>query len=128
MKSSCFLPPLRLPGIRPGTRMTCKTHKENSMNRWHLGLGLFIFIAASTVPSVGVAQTLEGEIRDVQVRQADAWNRHDEAASARLFTEDGDVVNVVGWWWKGRSEIESKLTAAYAFVFERARSRSRKCR
>jgi uncharacterized protein (TIGR02246 family) len=26
-------------------------------------------------------------------------------------------VNVVGWWWKGRAEIEQKLTAAYAFVF-----------
>src|SRR5262249_26974936 len=22
-----------------------------------------------------------------------------------------------GWWWKGRGEIEQKLTAAYAFVF-----------
>jgi len=87
------------------------------MNRWHLGLGLFIFIAALTAPSVGAAQTLEGEIRDVQMRQADAWNRHDAPAYARLFTEDGDVVNVVGWWWKGRPEIESKLIAAFAFVF-----------
>jgi uncharacterized protein (TIGR02246 family) len=24
---------------------------------------------------------------------------------------------VVGWWWKGRAEIESKLTAAYAVAF-----------
>ena len=34
-----------------------------------------------------------------------------------MFTDDGDIVNVVGWWWKGRAEIESKLTAAFAFVF-----------
>lgn len=87
------------------------------MNRWHPGLGLFIFIAASTIPSLGAAQTLEGEIRNVEVRQADAWNRHDATAYASLFTEDGDVVNVVGWWWKGRPEIESKLTEAFAFVF-----------
>jgi len=59
----------------------------------------------------------EVEIRDVQTRQADAWNRHDAKAYADLFTEDGDVVNVVGWWWKGRAEIESKLAAGFAFVF-----------
>jgi uncharacterized protein (TIGR02246 family) len=59
----------------------------------------------------------EAEIRDVQKRQAEAWNRHDPKAYAELFTEDGDVVNVVGWWWKGRPEIVKKLTASYAFVF-----------
>ena len=26
-------------------------------------------------------------------------------------------MNVVGWWWKGRAEIQQKLTDAYAFVF-----------
>jgi uncharacterized protein (TIGR02246 family) len=56
-------------------------------------------------------------IRAVQVRQAEAWNRHDAGAYARLFTEDGDVVNVVGWWWKGRAEIEGKLKQAFSFVF-----------
>lgn len=34
-----------------------------------------------------------------------------------MFTEDGDLVNVVGWWWKGRPQIEQKLTDAYLFVF-----------
>lgn len=88
------------------------------MNVRHLGLGLFISVVALTVPSGGAAQTPdEREIRNVQTRQADAWNRHDATAYAKLFTEDGDVVNVVGWWWKGRSQIESRLTAAFAFVF-----------
>jgi uncharacterized protein (TIGR02246 family) len=27
-------------------------------------------------------------------------------------------VNVVGWWWKGRAEIASKLTAGFAYVFQ----------
>ena len=49
--------------------------------------------------------------------QAETWNRHDAAAYAGLFSEDGEVVNVVGWWWKGRAEIESKLTAAFVFLF-----------
>jgi len=60
----------------------------------------------------------EAAIRDVvQSRQQQAWNQHDAKAYAALFAEDGDVVNVVGWWWKGRNEIESKLTDAFAFVF-----------
>jgi uncharacterized protein (TIGR02246 family) len=60
----------------------------------------------------------EAEIRNVEKRQQDAWNQHDAKAYAGLFTEDGDIVNVVGWWWKGRAEIASKLTDAYAFVFK----------
>jgi uncharacterized protein (TIGR02246 family) len=28
------------------------------------------------------------------------------------------VVNVVGWWWKGRAELEKKLTEAFKFVFK----------
>ena len=59
----------------------------------------------------------EIEIRRVQTEQQEAWNRHDAKAYASLFSDDGDCVNVVGWWWKGRAEIEKKLTAAYAFVF-----------
>jgi len=59
----------------------------------------------------------QAEILDVQARQAEAWNRHDAKAYADLFATDGDVVNVVGWWWKGRVEIEAKLTDAFTFVF-----------
>ena len=59
----------------------------------------------------------ETEIRKVETLQQEAWNRHDAKAYAYLFTENGDCVNVVGWWWKGRAEIERKLTDAYVFVF-----------
>lgn len=60
----------------------------------------------------------EEEIRNlVGTQQQEAWNKHDAKAYASLFTENGDCVNVVGWWWKGRTEIEQRLTAAYAFVF-----------
>ena len=63
--------------------------------------------------------TDEATIRQiVQEQQAAAWNRHDAAAYANLFAQDGDVVNVVGWWWKGRSEIQSNLTTAFAQVFK----------
>jgi len=59
----------------------------------------------------------DAAIRLVQSRQADAWNSHDAAAYASLFTLDGDVINVVGWWWRGRAETENKLRAAFALVF-----------
>jgi len=63
------------------------------------------------------SETDTAAIRELEKQQQDAWNRHDAKAYAGLFSEDGDCVNVVGWWWKGRAEIEKKLTAAYAFVF-----------
>ena len=85
---------------------------------------LIHFAAATAVALAGFSVQAadrsrdEAEIRDlVQVRQQAAWNRHDGRAYAALFAEDGDVVNVVGWWWKGRAEIEQKLSAGFAFVF-----------
>jgi uncharacterized protein (TIGR02246 family) len=60
----------------------------------------------------------EAAIRALEARQPEAWNKHDAKAYASLFTEDGDIVNVVGWWWKGKAEIEKKLTDAYVYVFK----------
>ena len=37
-----------------------------------------------------------------------------------MFTDDGEVVNIVGWWWPNRDEIERKLAAAFTFVFRRS--------
>ena len=59
----------------------------------------------------------EVAIRNVETQQALAWNRHDAAEYANLFTEDADVVNVLGWWWRGRSEINAKLSDAFVWVF-----------
>ncbi|MEP7358156.1 MAG: SgcJ/EcaC family oxidoreductase [Anaerolineales bacterium] len=53
----------------------------------------------------------------LEARQAQAWNAHDAAAYADLFTPEGDVVNVLGWWWRGRAEIKHQLTEAFAYVF-----------
>ena len=63
----------------------------------------------------------DAQIRELQTRQAEAWNRHDATAYANLFTDDGEVINVVGWWWKSRAQIESRLTDAFAFVFRDSR-------
>lgn len=62
--------------------------------------------------------TDEAAIRDlVGTRQQEAWNQHDAHAYAALFAEDADVVNVVGWWWKGRTDIESNLTRMFSSIF-----------
>lgn len=55
------------------------------------------------------------------MQQAVAWNHHDAAAYAALFTEDCDVVNVPGWWWKGRKTLEKNLSAAYSLAFRNSR-------
>ena len=62
----------------------------------------------------------EAAIREVETRQEQAWNTHDARAYARLFAEDADVINVLGWHWKGRAEAEQKLGSAFAFVFARS--------
>lgn len=59
----------------------------------------------------------EAAIQNLQSKQAASWNAHDASAYAALFTADSDVVNMLGWLWKGRDEIRSKLTDAFAIVF-----------
>ena len=89
------------------------------MNRY---LAAITLLAASLFfPAIARCDTEQDKaaVRDlVGTQQADAWNKHDAKAYAALFTEDGDCVNVVGWWWKSRAEIERKLTDAYLFVFK----------
>jgi uncharacterized protein (TIGR02246 family) len=80
-----------------------------------------ILVAAVAGPAPAQRDDDRAEIRRVAMRQADTWNRHDAKAYAALFTEDCDVVNVLGWWWRGRAELERKLTEAFRFVFRDSR-------
>jgi uncharacterized protein (TIGR02246 family) len=77
-------------------------------------LTLFAFLSAGRIS----AQTDDdrAEIRSVALRQGQVWG-HDAKAYAALCTEDCDVVNVVGWHWKGRAEVERKLTGAFQTMF-----------
>lgn len=78
-----------------------------------------LFLAFGVIPlACASAPADEVQARALAMRQADAWNHHDAKAYSDLFTADADVVNVVGWWWQGRPEIERKLTAAYAWMFK----------
>ena len=65
-----------------------------------------------TIPMLSTSQSQdEAAICEVETGLAEAWNRHDAKAYAGFFTEDGDCVNVVGWWWKGRPQIEKTHTS-----------------
>lgn len=87
-----------------------------------LAVAVLVMVMACDASALGADRARdESEIRQLQARQQDAWNRHDAKAYAALFSDDGDVVNVVGWRWKGRREIERQLTAAYAVVFRDSR-------
>jgi Ni/Co efflux regulator RcnB len=64
---------------------------------------LILTMASGATVAAADRRADEAAIRDiVQTRQQQAWNQHDAKAYSGLFAEDGDVVNVVGWWWKGR--------------------------
>jgi uncharacterized protein (TIGR02246 family) len=52
---------------------------------------------------------------------ADAWNRHDMDEFASLFATDANFVNVVGIWWKNRSEIEGAHRATHETIFRDSR-------
>ena len=86
-------------------------------------------IAKLTLQSIAVAVMLggaaanadenedEAAIRDLQGRQAEAWNRRDAGAYASLFAEKADLVNALGWWWVGRAEISENLNTSFQTVF-----------
>jgi len=49
------------------------------------------------------------DVRSVTSRFFEAWNRHDVSAMAALYTEDAQVVNSLGLWWRGVAEVERGL-------------------
>jgi len=52
--------------------------------------------------------------RDVAVRFAGAWNRHDMDELGSLFREDASFVNVVGTRMRGREEIRGAHAKVHA--------------
>lgn len=86
------------------------------MNRF---VGVLLLLVPLTAAALDAGE--REAIRSAVVQQADAWNAHDARAYAALFSEDCDVVNVVGWWWRGRAELEAKLTTAFGQAFRDSR-------
>ena len=85
-----------------------------------LSRGLMVGAALVVLPAIaGRAQGSDdaAAVHAIALQQADAWNKHDAAAHSALFTSDCDVVNIVGWWWKSRAEMQARLTRAFSSVF-----------
>jgi uncharacterized protein (TIGR02246 family) len=80
-----------------------------------------ILVAMASGPLSAQSDADRTEIRRAAMRQADTWNLHDAKSYAALFTKDCDVVNVAGWWWRGRDEVERKLTGAFQTMFRESR-------
>ena len=87
------------------------------MNRISFLLASIACMLASFCTAATTQSPDETSIRQLENAQAAAWNHHDAKAYAALFSEEGDVVNVLGWWWQGRAQIQSKLEAAFSVVF-----------
>jgi uncharacterized protein (TIGR02246 family) len=47
-----------------------------------------------------------------------AWNAHDMTRFAECFSEEADFVNVGGWWWRGRQEIEQNHAVLHSTLFK----------
>ena len=62
---------------------------------------IILLVYLFALPQISFATTVskdEEEIRNLETQQQEGWNKHDAKAYASLFTENGDCVNVVGWW------------------------------
>ena len=76
-------------------------------------------LAASAISLVHASQQAdEDEIRRIQQRWDDAWNRHDIKALSALVAEDVRFVNVAGNVLNGRDEFEKLQTRTHATQFK----------
>jgi uncharacterized protein (TIGR02246 family) len=54
-------------------------------------------------------QTKEKPLQDIIAKQEADWNKNDMIAFANSFTEDGTLINFLGFYWKGKDEIISQF-------------------
>ena len=82
-----------------------------------MAVGLAL-LALAVAPVYASQQTDEDEIRRIQARWDDAWNRHDIKALSALVAEDVRFVNVAGNVLNGREEFEKLQTRTHATQFK----------
>lgn len=81
-----------------------------------LGLALGLIGASLNVPAVDTAE--ETAIRASVIAFQEAWNHHDMKAMGEVFTEDADLINVLGTRWQGRADIVKALTVYHRVMFQ----------
>ena len=87
-------------------------------------LALALLAVIMTVPASGNAQTASlSDDASTQIRAAlkgmdDAWNRHDMKAFVSYMADDVEWVNVVGMWWKGKTQVSQAHEAFHQTIFK----------
>ena len=76
-------------------------------------VGLFLAAGCAAPPTAGTPAD-EAAIRSLATQYAEAWNKSDAAALARLVTDDYEAVNPDGSADKGRAGFEAREKAAAA--------------
>jgi uncharacterized protein (TIGR02246 family) len=66
-----------------------------------------------------VIKRADEKIIDGQVnRMVSDWNTHEFDNMDSYTTEDVDWVNIVGMWWKGRSEVKNSHQTGFDYFFK----------
>lgn len=82
-----------------------------------IGLGLVTLLSITNLKALAADTSDETAIRTLVMGFPEAWNHHDMKALGDLFTEDADLINVVGMHWRGRANIVKALTAFHRVMF-----------
>ncbi len=72
----------------------------------------------ASVGALLVSTSDEEAIRTVVKEYGAAWNRHDMAALAELFTDDAHWINIVGMHWPGKSAVVTGHEAFHRTFFQ----------
>jgi uncharacterized protein (TIGR02246 family) len=76
-----------------------------------IGLAIIALLSMVNVNSLRAEGSDETAVRTLVMGFPAAWNQHDMKTLGGLFTEDADMINVVGMHWRGRDNIMTALTA-----------------
>ena len=90
------------------------------MSRTHR-LIFFVPVAlslAGVVNSRAAKTPDEAGMRAAVMAFQEAWNNHDMKAMGDVFTEDADLINVVGTRWQGRANIVKALGVFHRQMFK----------
>ena len=83
-----------------------------------------LLVMTMTISSRSFGQTASVPERDsTQIRAAlkgmdEAWNRHDINAFVSFMADDVEWVNVVGMWWKGKTQVCQAHEAFHKTIFK----------
>jgi uncharacterized protein (TIGR02246 family) len=66
----------------------------------------------------------EQAVRQIEHQWDEAWNRHDAKALSALLSEDVDFVNVMGAWFKGRTEFEQRMVQTHRGPFRTSKRKT----